>query len=375
MNLRMQEANFSVVPEGCISNILSFTSPRDACRSSLVACSLKNAADSDVMWEKFLPSDYKEIVSRSASPLDLNGFESKKELYFHLCADPILLDGGVMSFNLEKKSGKKCFMIGAKKLHITWGDTPDYWTWTHEPDSRFAEVAELVYVWWLEIRGKIDTRMLSPKTTYGAYLVFKIKDNEFGGYNQWPPADVSVKFVEAGSGASDDQIAYLDPTQRPVNAPNGEVPSMRRDGWMEIKLGQLYNDHGEDGEVEMSLMEVKAGVVKEGLVVVGIENSNFYLISQAQPCVIAIYLLICNENSVNLEKRSGKKCFMIGAKELEITWSDTPQYWKWIPLPDSRVNIDTQILKETTYAAYLATHTICTPTSWADTLKVWSHTQ
>ncbi|KAF9622592.1 hypothetical protein IFM89_032491 [Coptis chinensis] len=33
---------------------------------------------------------------------------------------------------------------------------------------------------------------------------------------------------------------------------------------------------------------------------------------------------------------SGKKCFMIGAKELKITWSDTPQYWKWIPLPNSR---------------------------------------
>ncbi|KAF9611204.1 hypothetical protein IFM89_027518 [Coptis chinensis] len=123
------------------------------------------------------------------------------------------------SFNLEKKSGKKCFMIGARKIHISWGVTPQDLAVIHEPYSS----------------GKIDTRMLSPKTTYGAYLVFKI---------------------------TKEPVAY---------APFGElsdaeVPSTRRDGWMEIKLGQHYNDQGEDGEVEM-----KASVNRPGLLVEGIE--------------------------------------------------------------------------------------------------------
>ncbi|CAA2960855.1 serine threonine- kinase STY46 [Olea europaea subsp. europaea] len=46
-------------------------------------------------WERLLPSDYENIISRSVNRVD---YASKKELYLSLCESPILLDGGKMNF-------------------------------------------------------------------------------------------------------------------------------------------------------------------------------------------------------------------------------------------------------------------------------------
>ncbi|PIA36200.1 hypothetical protein AQUCO_03400247v1 [Aquilegia coerulea] len=51
----------------------------------------------------------------------------------------------------------------------------------------------------------------------------------------------------------------------------GKFRSKRDDGWMEIELGEFYNDQGEDGEVQMTLTEIKGGHLKCGLIVQGIE--------------------------------------------------------------------------------------------------------
>ncbi|XP_042505590.1 F-box protein At2g02240-like [Macadamia integrifolia] len=115
-----------ILPEGCISNIISLTSPRDACRSSVISSVFRSATDSDSVWERFLPSDYQQILSSSVSPYLLL-FSSKKELYLHLCNNPLLIDRGTKTLALEKCSGRKCYMIGAKELSIVWGDTPSYW--------------------------------------------------------------------------------------------------------------------------------------------------------------------------------------------------------------------------------------------------------
>jgi hypothetical protein len=42
-------------------------------------------------------------------------------------------------------------------------------------------------------------------------------------------------------------------------------------GWLEIKLGEFFNGGEDDGEVEMSVLEVKGGNWKGGLIVQGIE--------------------------------------------------------------------------------------------------------
>ncbi|KAI3915626.1 hypothetical protein MKX01_015451 [Papaver californicum] len=305
------KSDFNNLPEGCISSILSLTSARDACRSCLVSSAFKSAAESDALWDVFLPKDYKEIIARcsssSSSPTDSSSsginFSSKKELYYRLCNEPLLIDGGRKSFALEKWSGKKCFMLGAKELFIIWGNTPKYWRWREYPGSRFAEVAELLAVCWLEFSGKVETRLLSPKTLYAAYLVLKFVEGAYGFDH--PPAESIVKVVGgaggSSSGASGERSVYLDPDGsrrrqlqvaphriglirrrfghilRPAPSMSrweGQFPQERNDGWMEIEMGHFYNDGEEDSEgseVQMSLREIKGGHWKSGLIIQGIE--------------------------------------------------------------------------------------------------------
>ncbi|KAJ0091997.1 hypothetical protein Patl1_25947 [Pistacia atlantica] len=77
-----------VLPEECISKTISLTSARDACRFSVGSLVFKSVLDSDAVWKKFVPSDYREIISGSASPSLLTTNLSKKDLYLHLCLTP-----------------------------------------------------------------------------------------------------------------------------------------------------------------------------------------------------------------------------------------------------------------------------------------------
>uniref|UniRef100_M1D7H4 F-box family protein n=1 Tax=Solanum tuberosum TaxID=4113 RepID=M1D7H4_SOLTU len=53
-----KEMKLDLLPEDCIVQILSFMSPRDASQLSLVSTMIRDAALSDLLWEKFLPFDY-----------------------------------------------------------------------------------------------------------------------------------------------------------------------------------------------------------------------------------------------------------------------------------------------------------------------------
>ncbi|RWR96601.1 F-box protein PP2-B11 [Cinnamomum micranthum f. kanehirae] len=258
----------SNLPEGCISNILSFTSPQDACIFSTLSSIFQSASESDIVWERFLPPDYPDILAGAVSPVD---FSSKKELYFRLC-DPIVIDEGKMSFSIDKMSGRKCYMLSARKLEIAWGDEAKYWHWAKIPESRFPEVAELLNVCWLEIRGKIDAHILSPKTSYKVYLVFKCVEDSYGLGHHF--AETSVEL----GGQVSNNYAYLrdDPFNRfrkrvPVNWNDHQDPQPEDDGWMEVEMGDFFNDEGQEGEVEMSFLEIKGGRWKRGLILEGIE--------------------------------------------------------------------------------------------------------
>ncbi|XWS13463.1 hypothetical protein CRYUN_Cryun36dG0039300 [Craigia yunnanensis] len=249
-----------VLPEECICLIISLTSPRDACRSALVSPALRSVADSDAVWERFLPCDYKEIISKSSSPSLLSLV--KKDLYVHLSFHPILIENGSMSFQLEKETGKKCYMLGARALSIIWGDTPRYWKWTSLPESRFSEVAELKLVWWLDVKGKIETKILSSRTNYAAYLVFKLNTNRYGFSERTVGLHVNVD----GIASAEVRSVYLDPPQI--------VPQQAQEkgnGWMEIEMGEFLNECGDDGTVEFSLREVDTSYHKQGLIIEGIE--------------------------------------------------------------------------------------------------------
>ncbi|CAO2827450.1 unnamed protein product [Amaranthus hypochondriacus] len=279
--------DFNLLPEGCIASVFSFTTPRDACRFASISAIFKSAADSDSVWDRFLPSDYHHFLQKAVTAQSLFNSLSKKQLFMRLADFPLLIDDGAMSFSLDKSTGKKCFMISARNLAIIWSDTPRYWAWNPDSKSRFSEVAELVTVCWLEIKGKMKTSLLSTNTEYAAYLVFKMKPEAFGFYT---PVEA---VVQTAAGKVETQDVYLVSRDRYQLIPRigvfnqflapvtrlrqGEredetkLPKDRSDEWQEIKIGEFSTAEDEDGEVEFSVLEVKAGNWKGGLLVEGIE--------------------------------------------------------------------------------------------------------
>ncbi|XP_073290738.1 F-box protein PP2-B15-like [Primulina huaijiensis] len=266
----MANTRIESLPEECMAHILSFTSPRDVCRSSTVSLFFQEVADSDQTWQKFLPSDYVEIVSRSVQEMK---FSSMKDLFLKLSSTPLLIDGGLKTFSVDKYTNKKCYMLSTKELSITWANNNLNWCRKPLLQSRFPESVELIMVSWLEIHGKIGTRMLSSNTIYGAYLVFQLADRAFGLGTL--PSEV---IVEVGGYKTQGSV-YL----KLGNEDQREL-CVRADGWLEVELGEFYNDGNIGGcknEVKMWLREIKGEHLKGGLLVEGIEirpkrsNSNY----------------------------------------------------------------------------------------------------
>ena len=255
------------LPLDCIAKVIGSTTPKDACRISSTAKMFHYIADSDAVWAHFLPSDYHQLLSRSSS-CEFSGDLSKKHTYLRLSgADGLLIDGGTIHFSIERHTGKKRFVIGARSLYIEWGDTPEYWEWAPEPGSRFEDTAVLQWVWWLEIRGRIRAQELSPGTNYGAYLVYKMGDDKYGFI---VPAEVSLE-VGPGGEARQTRSVYLDPDEE-EREEEGDMPDERDDGWMEIEMGEFFvQEENDEKEVEFLLLETKGLSAKGGLIVEGYE--------------------------------------------------------------------------------------------------------
>ncbi|CAN4095658.1 unnamed protein product [Withania somnifera] len=156
-------------------------------------------------------------------------------------------------------------MVAARALDIEWGNTPDYWEWLSYPHSRFPEVAKLKWVCWLDIRCKIETRILSKRTKYVAYLVFKL-EKEFHGLDT---ANAVVRFVDLESQKDAEKRASV--VHFSGRGPRATLPFRRADDWMELKMGEFFNDTGEDGDVDARLMETVVLRSKGGLIVQGVE--------------------------------------------------------------------------------------------------------
>ncbi|MFS7946215.1 putative phloem protein [Helianthus anomalus] len=297
----------NMLPEDCISTVLSLTSPPDASRFMLVASSLRSAAESDIVWDRFLPSDLPRSLSRSHTQLNVS---SKKDLFFQLCGC-IPMDGGIRSFSLDKVSGRKYWILSARTLSISSSNEPNHWTWTANSTSRFvrilyylfsmitlvlpllysngssfyfhilcrfSEVIELKTITNMEIEGRIQTEDLSTNTTYCAYLIVKVSDHSFGLDSI--PCETTI----SSGTCSVTNIAYLCPLDEQKQqieslffmnrsrmmekrVVEGECrrPSKRGGGWMEIELGEKSEG------LKMSLMEVKGQQLKGGLIIEGIE--------------------------------------------------------------------------------------------------------
>ncbi|BAS88370.1 Os04g0280500 [Oryza sativa Japonica Group] len=132
------------LPMDCIACIASLTSPGDACRLAAAAAALRPVADSDDVWGSFLPPEWAgDGDALDGKPGGREG-ESKKEMFLRLCDLPVLLDGGKLSFSLEKRSGAKKYMMRARALGFGWSGYPYgglVWIQNH-PDSRFVVGAQ-----------------------------------------------------------------------------------------------------------------------------------------------------------------------------------------------------------------------------------------
>lgn len=193
---------------------------------------------------------------------------------------------------------------------------------------RFPEVAELVDVCWLEISGKLSLSLLSPGTTYAAYLVFAMADDAYGleCHVGMPPPKATVtvsvssgggttttssggckptlaqeehaiclhhmqgeeeaavhrrkqKYVRlrrgygiSGGGGGRKSTAVLTTTTREAD-PDIRCPRRRGDGWAEVEMGEfgVAGDEGDAAVVEVTVQEVDSRRWKRGLLVLGID--------------------------------------------------------------------------------------------------------
>ncbi|CAM0942959.1 unnamed protein product [Alopecurus aequalis] len=272
-----------------LAAVISLTSPPDACRAADISRTFLAAADSDAVWSSFLPRDLPEFAEGELPCRP----PSKKALFQCLSDRPSLLPCKLVNMWLDRTTGAKCYTLSPRVLHILWGDGPKFLSWKYVGcddfvrNKRFWHAAIIRGPWWLEIRGTICSMMLSQNMAYTAYMVFKLPSERLCKcYIPFQEASVSFgaretsrqvclrRYMEAG----DDGVPrkhILESTcarSRGIHIRDGIVlPWQRADGWMEVELGEFYNEEGYDGEVSFSLMETKQENWKNCLVVWGIE--------------------------------------------------------------------------------------------------------
>ncbi|KAL5836868.1 hypothetical protein ACOSQ3_014037 [Xanthoceras sorbifolium] len=217
------------LPEGCIAAAISFTSPRDACRLACVSTTFRSAAESDAVWDRFLPPEYLSAICDSGSGASSSPtMSSKKKFYLRACHNPVLINEGKLSFWLDKPSGKKCYMISARELKIVWSDTPAYWGWISLPEASEGQKRTV----------KLDT----------------VREQQVQALVPWFLRGFNHRLAPM----RDDDCGGL-------------PPEKRGDGWWEIELGAVFYGGDEEGDLSMTILEIERGNWKRSLVFQGIE--------------------------------------------------------------------------------------------------------
>lgn len=112
------------------------------------------------------------------------------------------------------------------------------------------EIANLLNVCWLEVHGKINTSLLTPKTKYEVVFVVKMEELSYG----WQ-TPVNLRLLFENGITHEQKVKLL------------ELP---RDQRKELKVGEIINSGEKAEEVEISLYEYNGGQWKRGLVIEGV---------------------------------------------------------------------------------------------------------
>jgi hypothetical protein len=92
--------------------------------------------------------------------------------------------------------------------------------------------------------------------------------------------------------------------------------------------GELHPAPPSKKDLFMRLSDGPA-LLADGLVVRGSASAASRYESSDRGCCLCM-------QTMWLDRESGAKCYMLSARALCVVWGDTPQYWRWIPLADSR---------------------------------------
>ncbi|PON45534.1 Phloem protein [Trema orientale] len=117
--------------------------------------------------------------------------------------------------------------------------------------------------------AKVETRILSPQTTFAAYLIFKLEeageeDEDWWG-NGFDERPVKLCIHLEGREDGDEVSVFLDPS---TNVP--QLAHDREDRWKEIEMGEFFNKNEEDSLISCSLKELSCTSTWSGLIVEGI---------------------------------------------------------------------------------------------------------
>ncbi|KAG7030141.1 F-box protein PP2-B13, partial [Cucurbita argyrosperma subsp. argyrosperma] len=285
-------SGIGVLPEDCISAILSLTTPTT--REIVLRRSLtfRSRGGSDVVWRSFCL----ETCRNRGAPLDISGGICHSVRRERLSSDSVsrsLSTAVKRALMWRDFPGRSVIIVSKESWRSLGALYPLCWSWKSDPQSRIRRVAELRASSWVEIHGRTRTGRLSPNTLYGAYLVVKISEKGYG--LDLMPAQVCVQLGDAlqssqgsvwlrrkeQSNLKMESLFYGNRRERAIklfaadlgdNFDSNGIRDLRQrdDGWSEIELGEFFT--GEDDEhLTMSFLETKGFQLKSGLVVQAIQ--------------------------------------------------------------------------------------------------------
>jgi Phloem protein 2 len=137
---------------------------------------------------------------------------------------------------------------------------------------RFLEVRRLIIVWWFDIGATFSSKNLTPRTRYAVYFIFKLEDDS-SGFDL--PIEAIVTFVSEVRDAldSDYNKIFLQTKKGTRQNPNNSFryPRVRNDQWLEVEIGEFYNDVEVADQVGVQVKETKDLWAKRGLIFNGFE--------------------------------------------------------------------------------------------------------
>ncbi|KAK9077683.1 hypothetical protein SSX86_006020 [Deinandra increscens subsp. villosa] len=254
---------------------------------------------------KIQAQDYTSIVIKWSKDIEEESL-TRKEVYF-LLRKGLYINNSQQWFSISKKS-KTRVMLPARAILPA---EKSVWNFLSLPGSRFEEVAESCDNNYLSISFHIKTTIPLSITRYACYLVFKLPENNASVFEGLVIANVYINNPGRYVKKEEHHYIYLvTPPHTPIiGESHGERPSrtrkikghpkLRKDGWMEIQLGELFDVCWYSNNTVDGYLKSLNGWNFTGLLVQGIElrpakvscDKVRKIVSEADgyhPCLLAI---------------------------------------------------------------------------------------